>query len=413
MDEERKRILKMLAEGTISVEECEELLQALSCKRERQDTDERQKIAADGRPVWPYVLLIVLCVMIFGGGIIHLSRSMFPGFNMSPLPGLYLFPLIGLFSLRTGILALPLFIFWIWMIVDCLGRPTHDFRLLFTQNREHEKWIWAAIVVLASWMGGIIYFVLIRQPARSIAPPSAQTPGAAKPPAPVIPYIPSPRARSLWWLWLVTVLGAVPFSIVASRLFLWQLRELGPGDPHIVRIGSGGPGVALSWVAALVFPLIFMSIVATVFWFAMLISCLVRDYRDFGTIIPSDPAAHKVVWLFIIFFTWVIGAIAYHISIRRRIKPPGLTTANHNPGCPVSIEQRSFLMSERKRLLAAVLAFFFGVFGAHRFYAGKTGTAVIQLFTIGGLGIWAFIDLLIILFGEFTDKEGRKIVAWT
>jgi len=70
-------------------------------------------------------------------------------------------------------------------------------------------------------------------------------------------------------------------------------------------------------------------------------------------------------------------------------------------------------VSERKRLLAAVLAACFGVFGAHRFYAGKTGTAVIQLLTIGGLGIWAFIEFLIILFGEFTDKEGRKIVEWT
>ena len=37
----------------------------------------------------------------------------------------------------------------------------------------------------------------------------------------------------------------------------------------------------------------------------------------------------------------------------------------------------------------------------------------VQLLTIGGLGIWCFIDLLIILFGEFTDSEGNKIEAWT
>jgi TM2 domain-containing membrane protein YozV len=70
-------------------------------------------------------------------------------------------------------------------------------------------------------------------------------------------------------------------------------------------------------------------------------------------------------------------------------------------------------MSPKKRLLAAILSFFFGVFGAHRFYAGKIVTGIIQLLTIGGLGIWCFIDFLIIMFGEFTDKDGLKIREWT
>ena len=69
-------------------------------------------------------------------------------------------------------------------------------------------------------------------------------------------------------------------------------------------------------------------------------------------------------------------------------------------------------MSDKRRLLAAILCFFFGYFGAHRFYVGKTGTGILQLLTIGGLGIWAFIDFIIILFGEFTDKDGAKITNW-
>ena len=69
--------------------------------------------------------------------------------------------------------------------------------------------------------------------------------------------------------------------------------------------------------------------------------------------------------------------------------------------------------SDKNRLLTALLAFCFGVFGAHRFYVGKTGSAVAQLLTLGGLGIWAFIDFLIILFGEFTDSRGDKITEWS
>jgi len=68
--------------------------------------------------------------------------------------------------------------------------------------------------------------------------------------------------------------------------------------------------------------------------------------------------------------------------------------------------------SEKSRSLAAVLSFAFGVFGAHRFYVGKVGTGVVQLLTLGGLGIWSFIDFLIIMFGEFTDSDGSKIRVW-
>ncbi len=70
-------------------------------------------------------------------------------------------------------------------------------------------------------------------------------------------------------------------------------------------------------------------------------------------------------------------------------------------------------MSDKKILPTFLLCFLFGVFGAHRFFAGKIGTGILQLITIGGLGIWMMIDLIIIITGSFTDKEGKKISEWT
>ena len=69
--------------------------------------------------------------------------------------------------------------------------------------------------------------------------------------------------------------------------------------------------------------------------------------------------------------------------------------------------------SEKRILPAALLCFLFGVFGAHRFYVGKTGTAIAQILTLGGFGIWAMVDLILIITGSFTDDEGNRLTEWT
>ncbi len=69
-------------------------------------------------------------------------------------------------------------------------------------------------------------------------------------------------------------------------------------------------------------------------------------------------------------------------------------------------------ISDKKRLLTLILCCLFGVFGAHRFYVGKVKSAKVQLYTLGGLGIWMVIDLILIVFGEFLDEEGKKIRDW-
>ena len=68
--------------------------------------------------------------------------------------------------------------------------------------------------------------------------------------------------------------------------------------------------------------------------------------------------------------------------------------------------------SDKSRGIALVLAFFLGVFGAHRFYAGKIATGLLMLVTLGGLGVWYLYDLVLIAAGQFTDEEGRRIRLW-
>ena len=56
-----------------------------------------------------------------------------------------------------------------------------------------------------------------------------------------------------------------------------------------------------------------------------------------------------------------------------------------------------------------LLTFFVGVLGVHRFYVGKIGTGFLMLLTLGGLGVWFLVDLILVVTGQFTNKDGKKI----
>ena len=72
-------------------------------------------------------------------------------------------------------------------------------------------------------------------------------------------------------------------------------------------------------------------------------------------------------------------------------------------------------VSTYSRTTALLLCFFLGGFGAHRFYVGKSGSgfAILFLTICTGLGgIWALIDLIMILTGSFTDNFDRPVTLW-
>ena len=69
-------------------------------------------------------------------------------------------------------------------------------------------------------------------------------------------------------------------------------------------------------------------------------------------------------------------------------------------------------ISDRSRGVALILAAVLGVFGGHRFYAGKPLSGVAMLLTLGGLGLWWLYDVIVITAGSFRDDEDRRLIRW-
>jgi TM2 domain-containing membrane protein YozV len=113
------------------------------------------------------------------------------------------------------------------------------------------------------------------------------------------------------------------------------------------------------------------------------------------------------------------------------------------------VEQVAADVSPKSRLATSLLAIFIGEFGVHRFYVGKIATAAVMLLlglvpvicVVGivliaaasdsedppalfwvclglmyasgfAVSIWALIDFIIALTGNFKDSQGKPIKKW-
>lgn len=70
------------------------------------------------------------------------------------------------------------------------------------------------------------------------------------------------------------------------------------------------------------------------------------------------------------------------------------------------IQKEAATTEGKSQVLAAILCFFLGGLGIHRFYLGYIWQGVVQLLTAGGCGLWALIDFIRILMGDLKPKGG-------
>ncbi|MGO3796218.1 MAG: TM2 domain-containing protein [Pauljensenia sp.] len=59
-----------------------------------------------------------------------------------------------------------------------------------------------------------------------------------------------------------------------------------------------------------------------------------------------------------------------------------------------------------------LLSLFLGVLGVDRFYLGKIGTGILKLVTAGGFGVWAVIDLILVLTNNQRGADGQPLEGY-
>lgn len=94
-------------------------------------------------------------------------------------------------------------------------------------------------------------------------------------------------------------------------------------------------------------------------------------------------------------------------DLKKKAEAPTINIVNTNTNTNANMFPS---YAPKKKIVALLLAVFFGCFGIHRFYVGKNGTGILWLFTLGLFGIGWIVDIILILIGSFRDAANMPLV---
>ncbi len=67
------------------------------------------------------------------------------------------------------------------------------------------------------------------------------------------------------------------------------------------------------------------------------------------------------------------------------------------------------MQGNRSQAVTFLLSLFLGFLGLDRFYLGQIGLGILKLLTLGGLGLWWWIDVHLIGMGVARDRHGQRL----
>lgn len=103
-----------------------------------------------------FFILIILFLLIGSLSVLAectLNGEVIPCGEVGNMIGLF-FASFSMMILVMMLLGLLSFVFWIWMLIDCLNNNN--------LHGEHDKLVWILLMVFTGALGSILYFFLVK-----------------------------------------------------------------------------------------------------------------------------------------------------------------------------------------------------------------------------------------------------------
>ena len=121
---------------------------------------------------------------------------------------------------------------------------------------------------------------------------------------------------------------------------------------------------------------------------------------------PGDTGAQPVKFCIYCGAAMAVNAVfctacGRQANVQPGVQPPIGQQAPYGQPPPVYVNNTNInnygSKPPKDKWVAFLLCFFLGIWGAHKFYEGKTGMGILYIFTLGLLGIGVLVDLIVIL----------------